>query len=34
MNAPLKSLEPLRPDQAYEQVARVTNDLAAELARR
>ncbi len=34
MNAPLSSLAELTPDQAYEQVARVTHEVAATLARR
>ncbi len=34
MNAPLSSLAQVSPDQAYEHVARVTHEVAAQLARR
>ena len=34
MNAPLSSLSQLNPDQTYEQVARVTNEVAGTLAKR
>ena len=34
MNAPLSSLAQVHPDQAYEQVSRVTHEVAGELARR
>ena len=33
MNAPLSSLAQVSPDQAYEQVSRVTDEVAGQLAR-